>query len=269
MIAEARFDSGTHELYQVPIAVRRWAPAGSAGVICADGGHVVYDALLDEAADAVLAQQFAAGTKIDRPSGCVRFHWDEAFAPPSEQPAMRTMGAEQSNTSVVFDERLVLKVFRRIQPGINPELEMLRFLAAHGFANIAALAGWYAYTGELIDATLGVVQRYIGGSRDGWELALDALGAGDRAFLGRLGELGAVTGRMHATLASASERPGLRARGADGENALAAHRDARRADRAGLRRAAAICPRSRRSPGAARRSATTCSRSRTSASAGG
>jgi trehalose synthase-fused probable maltokinase len=207
VVAQARFDSGTHELYQVPIAVRPLASGWNAGVIWADEAHVVYDALLDEAADAVLAHQFAAGTTIDRPSGCVSFHWDEAFAPPSEQPAMRTMGAEQSNTSVVLDERLALKVFRRIQPGINPELEMLRFLAAHSFANIAALTGWYTYTGELIDATLGVVQRYIGGSRDGWELALEALSAGDRSFLGRLGELGAATGRMHATLASVSDDP--------------------------------------------------------------
>ena len=58
------------------------------------------------------------------------------------------MGAEQSNTSIVLDERLALKVFRRIEPGINPELEMLRFLAAHGFTNIAALAGWCGYDGR-------------------------------------------------------------------------------------------------------------------------
>jgi trehalose synthase-fused probable maltokinase len=120
---------------------------------------------------------------------------------------MRTMDAEQSNSSVVLDERLALKVFRRIQPGINPELEMLRFLAAHAFTNIAALTGWYSYTGELMDATLGVVQHYIGGSRDGWELALEALAAGDRSFLASLGALGATTGRMHATLASTSDDP--------------------------------------------------------------
>ena len=115
---------------------------------------------------------------------------------------MRTMGAEQSNTSVVLDERLALKVFRRVEPGINPELEMLRFLAAHGFPNIAALPGWYSYTGELMDATLGVVQRYIGGvARRLGARARGAQRRGTARSSGRLGELGAATGRMHATLA--------------------------------------------------------------------
>jgi maltokinase len=205
LIAEARFDAGTHELYQLPIAVRPRSSGWSDGVIWESDNHVVYDALVDEVAAAVLAQRFATLTTIERPSGCVSFHWDEAVAPPSPQPRMRTMGAEQSNSSVVLDERLVLKVFRRIQPGINPELEMLRFLAAHGFTQIAELAGWYVYAGDLMDATLGVVQRYVGGARDGWELALEALSAEDRTFLDRLGELGAVTGRMHAMLASGAE----------------------------------------------------------------
>jgi len=206
-IAEARFGSGRHEVYQVPIAVRPLSSGWDEGVIHTSTGHVVYDALIDTAADAVLARQFAAGATIERPAGCVRFHWNSAVAPPSAVPVTRAMGAEQSNTSVVLDERLALKVFRRIQPGINPELEMLRFLAAQGFTQIAELAGWCVYTGELMDATLGVVQRYVGGSRDGWEVALDALVAEDRSFLDRLGELGSVTGAMHATLSSVADDP--------------------------------------------------------------
>jgi trehalose synthase-fused probable maltokinase len=206
-IAEARFGSGRHEVYQVPIALRPLSSGWDEGVIYTTGAHVVYDALVDEAADAVLAGQFAAAATIERPAGCVRFHWDASVAPPSAQPVTRMMAAEQSNTSVVLDERLALKVFRRIQPGINPELEMLRFLAAQGFTQIAELAGWCVYTGELMDATLGVVQRYVGGARDGWEVALDALVAEDRSFLDRLGELGSVTGRMHATLSSAPDDP--------------------------------------------------------------
>ena len=74
----------------------------------------------------------------------------------------------------MFDERLVLKVFRKLEPGINPELEMLRFLTAHGFPNIAPLHGWYEYEGQALAATLGVAQKFLPDAVDGWELALDA-----------------------------------------------------------------------------------------------
>jgi trehalose synthase-fused probable maltokinase len=84
---------------------------------------------------------------------------------------------------------------------------MLRFLGAHDFAEIAPMLGWYGYSGELMDATLGVMQPFIRGARDGWELALEALLGGDVDFLGRLERLGAVTGRMHAVLASDSGDP--------------------------------------------------------------
>ena len=54
---------------------------------------------------------------------------------------VRPIGAEQSNTSIVFDDALVLKAFRRVEAGDNPELEMLRFLTERGFPHIAALGG--------------------------------------------------------------------------------------------------------------------------------
>jgi trehalose synthase-fused probable maltokinase len=202
VIAEARFGAGTHDLYQLPIAVRPASSHWKQGVICSTADAVVYDAMVDEAADAVLAEHFAAATSIERPHGRVRFHWEPGAGVPAAHPRVRTIGVEQSNTSIVLDERLVLKVFRRVQAGINPELEMLRFLAAHDFFNIAALAGWYGYSGELMDATLGVVQPFIEDARDGWDLALDALAEGDAGFLERLGRLGSVTGRMHAVLGS-------------------------------------------------------------------
>ncbi len=88
----------------------------------------------------------------------------------------RSIGAEQSNTSIVFDEELILKVFRRLEAGINPELELLRFLTEHGFQNIAQLAGWYAYSGRPMDATLGILQRFVPGGTDGLALALDSIG---------------------------------------------------------------------------------------------
>jgi maltokinase len=96
----------------------------------------------------------------------------------------------------------VLKAFRRVEAGDNPELEMLRFLSERGFAHIAELGGWYQYEGELMDATFGVVQRFVPNARDGWELALDELADDPERFVTRLRDLGAVIGRMHTVLAS-------------------------------------------------------------------
>jgi maltokinase len=119
----------------------------------------------------------------------------------------RRIDSEQSNTSVVFDEELILKAFRRLEAGVNPELEMLRFLTEHGFGNIASLAGWYAYSGRPLDATLGILQRYVRDAVNGWDLALDELGAAPEEFLGRLHRLGEVTAEMHNVLASAAADP--------------------------------------------------------------
>ena len=65
----------------------------------------------------------------------------------------------------MFDDRVVLKVFRKLEPGINPELEILRFLTEHGFENIAPLHGWYEYEGQALSATLGVAQTFLPGAR--------------------------------------------------------------------------------------------------------
>ena len=96
----------------------------------------------------------------------------------------------------MFGDELILKVFRRLEPGVNPELELLRFLSERGFPNIAALAGWYEFEGRFIDATLGILQEYLAGARDGWELALAELASDREGLLTRLRALGQVTGEL-------------------------------------------------------------------------
>ena len=117
------------------------------------------------------------------------------------------MGVEQSNSSIVFADETVLKVFRRLEPGINPELEMLRFLTEHGFESIAPLQGYYEYESRSLTATLGVAQRFMAGAVGGWELALDRIGTDPAAFLISLGALGQVTAALHNALASDNEDP--------------------------------------------------------------
>ena len=119
---------------------------------------------------------------------------------------MRSAGGEQSNSSVVFGERCILKAYRRLEAGENPELEMLRFLDARGFEHTPRLLGWYAYAGQRLAATLGILQEFVPGAHDGWQDALASL-ADPAQFLSRLRRLGEVTARMHAVLASARDDP--------------------------------------------------------------
>ena len=78
---------------------------------------------------------------------------------PPEIETARPMGAEQSNSSLVLDERYALKLYRRLAPGMNPELEVLRFLTERGFEHTAALEGEIAYEGRPLEATLAIVQE--------------------------------------------------------------------------------------------------------------
>jgi len=131
----------------------------------------------------------------------VRFHRSAPVdLPPADEVA--PLGAEQSNSSIVFDETLVLKCYRRLEPGESPELEMVRFLSDHGFAHVPELLGWYAYRGASMDATLGVAQRFVRGGRDGWEHALERLATDPGRLLGELRDLGRVIAELHSALGS-------------------------------------------------------------------
>jgi trehalose synthase-fused probable maltokinase len=189
-LVEIGFDTGTHESYQL----------------------LTSDAELDALADPrhlrELVHMIRGGVTVQAQEGTVEFRPLEGFAAlGKELTEARPITSEQSNTSIVFDDELILKVFRRLEAGVNPELELLRFLTERNFPNIAPLAGWYAYVGRPLDATLGVLQQYVRGGLDGWELALDELESEPERFLARLRRLGNVTGSMHTALGSDANDP--------------------------------------------------------------
>lgn len=204
---EARFPAGTHSVYQLPLASRPAAAGWDVEVVEEVDGRTVYDALADPEAAAILARALRERAVVGDDEHHVEFHWVEDVDPPAAQPRVKAMGAEQSNSSVVIDDALVLKAFRRVEAGENPELEMVRFLSQRGFPHIAQLGGWYSYTGELMDATLGVAQRFVPGGRDGWELVLDELATDPEGLLPQLAGLGVVVARMHNVLGSDASDP--------------------------------------------------------------
>ncbi|CAB4958059.1 unannotated protein [freshwater metagenome] len=205
-VVEARFPGGTHELYQLPLAVRPADESWDTAVVQRLDGATVYDALADPEAAGILAGMLRDRAVVGEDPR-VEFHWVDAVLPPADEPVVRPMGAEQSNSSVVIDDALVMKAFRRLEPGENPELEMTRFLSARGFPHIAELGGWYQYGGEIMEATFGVVQRFVEGGRDGWELVLDDLLRDPDGLLPQLAALGVVVARMHNVLASDMNDP--------------------------------------------------------------
>jgi maltokinase len=193
-LVEMRYDTGAHDFYQL-----------------LHGEHEI-DALDDPAAARELVHAMRAGLTLQGSEGTVEFRPIEGFAGLGRELLdARPVGAEQSNTSVVFDDEVILKVFRRLEPGINPDLEMLRFLTEHDFDNIPPLGGWYAYSGGPLGATLGILQQFVANGKDGWELALDEIGNAPEAFLERVRRLGQVTGEMHRCLGSDANDPAFAA----------------------------------------------------------
>jgi maltokinase len=198
--ATVRLDEAGEQTYQLLLGAR---PPGTdvegrqplGQLPTALGAALVFDALLDPELTLAVLPLVADGMSADR---------------------ARPLGVEQSNTSVVYDDRAVLKLFRRFEGGPNADAEVATSLRATGFDGVpAVLARW-----QVDGSDRAVVQEYLPDAADGWTLALASLRtllAGDGATLteaaGDVGpemaRLGAVTGDLHVALASAfGRRPG-------------------------------------------------------------
>jgi len=209
-LVQTRFATGMHELYQLPLALRPPGENHAGESIAQSDGWIVFDALAEPTQALELLRRIEAADEITTDDGHFSFHQFDGEQPQqslSGATEVRLMGVEQSNTSIVFDDAVVLKVFRKLEPGVNPELEVLRFLTWRGFPNIAPLHGWYDYEGQAFLSTLGVAQTFLPDAVGGWELALDEIWSAPEMFLERLGGLGTVTAQLHTCLASDATDP--------------------------------------------------------------
>jgi maltokinase len=185
--------------YQVLVGLRPVAEAlerlglgerSTIGVAAASGVELMaYDAVVDSDLGVLLVVLASAGA--EHPS------------------AARPLGLEQSNSSIVADERLLLKVYRRLEDGPNVEVVVTEALDRVGFNHLAAPLGVWRRDGR----DLALLQEYLPGASDGWELALASVrdlydrpstpeeaGADFGSEARRLGE---VTARLHLALAEA------------------------------------------------------------------
>lgn len=217
-LVDLSFEDGGSSLYHLPLLV---------------DGESARDATDEPERLRVLGDMLAHGHPIKAEHGI--FHFSGPGLDPNNPPgsgSIRAIDGEQSNTSVVFDDSMILKFFRKVEPGPNPDLELTRLLTNEGFRSIPEQLGEIFYEAtadeEVVpeesrtpNIDLGIAQRFIHGAREGWTIALEHIGSlldqiheadvpEDRPILveERTGEmltaieqLGDATATMHVTLA--------------------------------------------------------------------
>jgi maltokinase len=216
--ARLYYTDGSDDLYHVPLVLHEHPSSQlehvQLGTIHTDNGpRWVYDALHDKDATGAWLVALRDHAQV----GPVTFH---LVAPADDIPVGSTslaMSAEQSNTSLVFDDAAIFKVFRRLQPGLNPDIESLEAITARNGAHVARLFGYVTGWLDSSDGepyALATLQEYLTTATDGWELARTSLrdlladlefspaeAGGD--FAGEAERLGDAVASVHADLAAA------------------------------------------------------------------
>ncbi|GGS58105.1 aminoglycoside phosphotransferase [Planobispora rosea] len=172
-------------------------------------GEGLYDATHDADLTGILLQAMADGRDI----GPLRFrHLEDVHIDTGQRSLV--LGAEQSNTSLVYGDAYICKLFRRLIPGVNPELEIVSALARRKAAHIAQPYGWIETDLDGETTTLAMTQEFLSNSNDGWALALASVrdlyasldaSASDAGgdFSAESFRLGTATAEVHQELASA------------------------------------------------------------------
>jgi maltokinase len=209
------YADGASETYLVPLAWRD-APADElstafvGAVPATEGTNYAYDAMRDRESTVPWLTHLVASATV----GPMHFHPAGVAAIPEGVPG-DVISTEQSNTSLVYGESAILKLFRRLEPGLNPDVEIHDALRSTGNPHIAPLLGYI-----VIDdpdparepATVAMLQAFVPNASDGWRLATssvrDLYAEGDLHadevggdFAGESERLGEATAAVHADLA--------------------------------------------------------------------
>lgn len=209
VLLDVTYADGPDERYQVLLRRGDGVPPEYADVATLSGDGPVIDALYDGEAAGYLLSLMASGASV----GAVSFTAEPGAQLPVDQAA-RMVGAEQSNTSVVFGDDAILKVFRRVIPGVNPDIELTRVLARAGSPHVAPLLGEFHLNESDSETTaLGMVTAFAANAAEGWDMAMastrDLFAEGDLHadevggdFAAEAHRLGGAVAQVHATLAA-------------------------------------------------------------------
>jgi maltokinase len=208
--------AGGTDRYQLLAGLRTAIPdrlehavIGPAGDAQPGQAWVAYDALHDPP----LTRRLLAAMAGQETIGPLSFHAEPDAAIGTGLDSL-VLTAEQSNTSMIFGEEAILKVFRRPHPGPNPDLEVPRALHRAGSPHVAPPLGWMQITLDDVPTVLAILSTYLRAATDGWLLAAtsvrdlyasDAVSAAEAGgdFAAEAHRLGEATAEVHRALAEA------------------------------------------------------------------
>jgi maltose alpha-D-glucosyltransferase/alpha-amylase len=202
VIVHFSYDRGPLSRYFVPLVA-----TGSTSV------PQEHPELRDALSEPEFLSWFVQGFPEDRSiHGEVRWHWRSLGDGLPDTTAVdliraRIISAEQSNTSVVFDDQFIGKFFRRLQPGVNPDLEIGEFLSTGDrFGHVPKLYGLIEIEDGDERTAVAAIQQFVQNKGDGWSWLLQELAALDAessiALIESVSLLGTRTAEMHVALAS-------------------------------------------------------------------
>jgi maltose alpha-D-glucosyltransferase / alpha-amylase len=191
-IVEVQFDSGTPDVYLTALAMtfgdvaeelQRTSPnAIVAPIVSERVSGLLHDGVFDDETCAALFSLIENGLELNahhiRISGAPGKVFREVLGSAQTPLPVRRGSAEQSNTSILYGDRFILKLFRRQEPGLNPDAEIGRYLTEKtNFSRIPPFAGSieYAATPNAEPATLAMLQGLVANEGDGWKWTLEEL----------------------------------------------------------------------------------------------
>jgi maltose alpha-D-glucosyltransferase/alpha-amylase len=186
---ELTYDDDSTGVYQLPLTItigeaaetiRTADPATIVAVVTTPTGPaIVHDALACEDVRQAILALIESNAELSTRNGVLAGHCSNAFAEARGDAPLpaRTGSAEQSNTSILYDAKLIMKLFRRLQPGENPDTEIGRFLTktAH-FSRIAPFLGDISLKSKDGESTtIAMLQGLVENEGDAWQWTLDEL----------------------------------------------------------------------------------------------
>ena len=199
-LVEVTYVDGSPETYALPVqiatgeAAHSIAQSAPQAVIARFAGNdeaILHDAIWDSAFREQLFRTIMEGSRYRGKSGEVLGTRGLALAGETSIPISQVLTAEQSNSSMLFENKFFLKLYRKLEDGVNPDVEVTTFLTERrGFPHVPGFAGAIEYRPAKGEPTvLCLLQAAAAHEGDAWALTLDAVGRYYERVLGRKGEL--------------------------------------------------------------------------------